>query len=170
MASFIKQCKQLGFAKLLICLVAVGLFVGSLYAGGEFFTVKPRDSGKYHQIHPDYEIVLGRETFKVEAARTVEQHQRGLSFTPPLKANEGMIFVFEEPGQYCFWMKDMQYRLDILWFDEQQQLVYLQENLSPDTYPKSYCPNNAAKYVVEVKPGTIKRTNLKLGDSFTWGQ
>jgi uncharacterized membrane protein (UPF0127 family) len=102
--------------------------------------------------------------FKLEVAKTEAERGKGLSGKPSLGANNGMLFVFEEPGNFCFWMKGMRFPLDILWFDSHRHLVHLEKNLSPGTYPKSFCPNDSAKYVLEVNAGTSEYLKLQKGD------
>jgi len=65
-------------------------------------------------------------------------------------------------------MKDMQFEIDILWFDENLKLVHIKHAASPASYPaESFCPPAPSKYVIEVAAGNAERLNLKLGDGFT---
>jgi uncharacterized membrane protein (UPF0127 family) len=64
-------------------------------------------------------------------------------------------------------MKDMKFDIDMLWFDQTQTLIHLQENATKATYPSSFCPPSAASYVLEVPVGTVSQLGLKLGDRFT---
>ena len=105
-------------------------------------------------------VVLGGETFRVEVAATEEQQNDGLSGRSGLGAHQGMLFLFQEPDKICFWMNDMKFNIDILWFDEHQKLIKLEKNLSPDTFPRQYCPPQPAKYVLEVPAGTAERLGV----------
>jgi uncharacterized membrane protein (UPF0127 family) len=106
-------------------------------------------------------VVLGGQTFKVEAATTPAQQEQGLSGRTSLGDHQGMLFLFQDPQRVCFWMKDMHFDIDILWFDEHQRLVHQERNVSPDTYPKEFCPPKAIKYVLEVPAGTADHLSLK---------
>ncbi len=108
----------------------------------------------------------GTFPYNVEIASTDTSRQRGLSGRDGLAPNTGMLFVFSEPGYDCFWMKDMKFDIDMLWFDEYQSLVHVQENASKTTYPSSFCPQAAASYVLEVPAGTVKQLGLQVGDRF----
>ncbi len=124
-----------------------------------------RRDGKTEQI-----ILLsqrGSTPFNVEIASTEVSRERGLSGRDGLAPNSGMLFVFAGPGYDCFWMKDMNFDIDMLWFDENQNLVHVQENASKSTYPSSFCPQTPASYVLEVPAGTVKQLGLQLGDRFT---
>lgn len=109
----------------------------------------------------------GNTPLTVEIASTQASRKRGLSGRDSLAPNTGMLFMFGESGYDCFWMKDMKFDIDMLWFDEFQSLVHMQENASKSTYPNSFCPQTPASYVLEVPAGTAKQLGLRLGDRFT---
>lgn len=104
---------------------------------------------------------LAGHPFKLDVADTPESRNQGLSGRANLSDNEGMLFKLESPAIACFWMKDMRFNLDLLWFDSEKKLIYEQKNLSPDSYPKQFCPLTPASYIVEIKPGVVQ---LKVGD------
>ena len=60
-------------------------------------------------------VVIGPVAFPVEVAVTPEQRQQGLSGRPSLASGAGMLFVFESPMPLQFWMKRMQFPLDMVW-------------------------------------------------------
>src|SRR5690348_9141485 len=80
---------------------------------------------------PGSTVILNNHIFTVTVADTPAVRAQGLSDTPSLAKNHGMLFVFQTPDRACFWMKDMRYNLDILWFDANNKLVKLENNLSP---------------------------------------
>lgn len=104
------------------------------------------------------------KTFVLSVASTPESRALGLSHHPPLGTHEGMLFTFPAPDTACFWMKDMLFNLDILWFNADKKLIYQQKDVSPDTYPASFCPPADASYVVEVNAGTSVQLGLAEGD------
>lgn len=108
----------------------------------------------------------GTFPYTVEVVSTDASRQKGLSGRDGLASNSGMLFLFGEPGYDCFWMKDMKFDIDMLWFDEFQSLIHVQENASKSTYPSSFCPQTPAKYVLEVPAGTVKQLGLQVGDRF----
>lgn len=105
--------------------------------------------------------------FNVEIASTDKSRVQGLSGRDGLAPGTGMLFVFPAAGFDCFWMKDMKFDIDMLWFDDNQNLVHVQENASKSTYPNNFCPQTAAQYVLEVPAGTVKQLGLQIGDRFT---
>jgi hypothetical protein len=102
---------------------------------------------------------------KVEIAATSAQRARGLSGRLQLPPNQGMLFVFPAADYHAFWMKDMHFPLDIIWIDDEQRIVDIAPDLSPDTYPRLFRPRQPARYVLEVQAGTAAKYGLKIGDS-----
>lgn len=108
---------------------------------------------------------LGKSTYALEVADTPELRQKGLGGRASLAADQGMVFVFDAPGRECFWMKDMQFSIDIIWINEQKKVVHMAPDVSPETYPKLFCPPKAAKYVVELPAGEARRSEVAIGDA-----
>ena len=81
-----------------------------------------------------------------------------------------MLFIFEKPGVYGFWMKNMVIPVDIIFIDENKKVVHIEERVQPcENDPcKIYRPKSPVKYVLEVKAGFI-RENFPLCVSNTEG-
>ena len=109
-------------------------------------------------------IQLGGQTARVTVADTESARQQGLSGRTGLAADEGILFVFPEDGEHAFWMKDMLFSIDILWLSADGKVVYMAENVSPDTYPQSFRPDVPARYVLELPAGYAKEYNVIIGD------
>lgn len=105
--------------------------------------------------------------FMLDVASTPASLERGLSGRPGLDQSHGMLFIFDHADKTCFWMKDMKFDIDILWFDEGLKLVHAQQAASPASYPETFCPPINSKYVIEVTAGTVDRLHLKIGDTFS---
>lgn len=117
----------------------------------------------WKKTYPDRLVVNGK-IFFVEVADNNALLEKGLSGHEPLGPNEGMFFVFQNPGRYGFWMKDMTFPIDIIWIDSNYRVVYIEKSVSPDTYPKIFYPSSPATYVLEVAAGISDKINLKIGD------
>jgi hypothetical protein len=113
------------------------------------------------------EVILKGEKFIVTVADTQEERRIGLAGKVDLGWREGMLFVFDQPGDYGFWMKDMKFPLDIVWFNG-AEVVYTLSNLSPLSYPTVFRSPWLADKVLEVKAGTVERLKLTRGDKFFW--
>lgn len=110
-------------------------------------------------------IQIAGQNLKVELAVTPQAQEKGLSGRENLQENIGMLFIFEKPDKYSFWMKDMKFPLDIIWFNEDLKVVYLKKDAQPSSYPTAFSPNLNAKYVLEVMAGFSEKNNLEEGDS-----
>lgn len=108
-------------------------------------------------------IAMGDSVIKVEIAISEEEKKRGLSGRKFLPENQGLLFVFDKSGFYSFWMKDMNFPIDIVWLGNNLEIIDMGENLGPETYPQTFFPQRPAKFVLEVNAGWIKRHNIKLG-------
>ncbi len=86
----------------------------------------------------------------------------GLSGRQGLPASRGMLFVFDQPAERCMWMKDMKFSIDILWLDTDKKIVAVEKNLSPPTYPNTFC-NAGSQYVLEVSAGVSDVSWLGVG-------
>lgn len=101
--------------------------------------------------------------FKVEIADTPEKREQGLSGKTSLLEGSGMLFIFETADMYGFWMKDMNFPIDILWIDENLNVVDITRDLKPETYPEVFYPNKPVKYVLELPSGAVEKYRIEIG-------
>ena len=109
-------------------------------------------------------VILGDKIFVMDIADTPAKQEQGLSGHAPLANNTGMLFIFDKPDNYGFWMKDMLFPLDIVWIGEDFRVVHIEKNLSPQTYPTAYYPGVPSKYVLEISAGETDKNDIKVGD------
>lgn len=86
---------------------------------------------------------------------------KGLMHSRPLQPSEAALFVFDKPGAYGFWNKNVSYPIDIVFMDEDMQVVdiaNLQENQLEGVYPKKNC-----KFVLEIPTGHCSKCDIKPG-------
>ena len=119
-------------------------------------------------------ILVGNTTYTVSVADTVDRREQGLSGTKNLAPQTGMLFLFETAGHHGFWMKDMQYAIDIVWVNVNTDgigtVVYIEPSVQPETYPKTYTNVNIANAVIEVTAGEVAKQNIKVGDTVYLGK
>jgi uncharacterized membrane protein (UPF0127 family) len=113
----------------------------------------------------DAKVILGKQNLTVNVARTAEERSRGLSGVESLSENRGLLFVFVTPGKYGFWMKDMNFPIDIVWIDERMRVAHIENNVSPNTYPTNFTPSQDALYVLEVNAGIVEKAGVSVGDT-----
>lgn len=113
------------------------------------------------------QVCFKDKCFDVELAQTQEEKERGLMFREKLDPNKGMLFIYEDEGIRSFWMKNVQFPLDIIWINEKKEVVFISENVQP--CEKNLCSriktDIKAKYVLEINAGACKKGALKMRDN-----
>lgn len=114
-------------------------------------------------------LQVGNRRYELMVADTPELRAHGLSNTVSLPNDQAMIFVFPNSTKSCFWMKDMNYSLDMVWLDTDKHIVHIQRNATPDSYPDTtFCTPRAAKYVLEVNAGEALRSGMHVGQQLAF--
>lgn len=158
-----KQKKQyIGFGVLAIIVIALFLF-GEKRAGvpeqvPRLFTTL------LSQKKNTSVITIGDVVIPVGLARTKQEQEHGLSDSSPLKAHTGLFFVFDAPNRHGIWMKDMKFPIDILWVSPKGVVMYIEKNVSPETYPKVFYPNADDQAVLEMNAGEMDALSIQVGD------
>lgn len=107
-------------------------------------------------------LQLDSGCINLEKVITSEDQALGLSGRQDLADDSAMLFVFDEPATRCFWMKDMQFSLDIIWLNSKKQISKIEKDVDPKTYPKEFCQEDA-QFVLEFHSGFAVNNGLKLG-------
>ena len=100
--------------------------------------------------------VNGKE-YRVRMACTEEERERGLQGVEVLDNDEGMLFEFEEPDEVSFWMQDTPIDLDIIFINDDWEILKVVE-AEKNTTDAHVCDN--VMYVLEVKKGS----GIRVGD------
>ena len=108
-------------------------------------------------------ISIGGQLVFARVAETDDTRRKGLSGTASLGEKEAMLFIFDAPGRWGMWMREMKYSIDIVWLDAEKRIVTIAENVSPNTYPKSFLPDKDSLYVLELPAGFVDKHNVGLG-------
>lgn len=107
---------------------------------------------------------VGNTTINIQVADSDQERMQGLSGREGLAQNEGLLFVFEKEGYHGFWMKDMNFAIDMAWIDKDKKIIHIESDVSPDSYPKVFSPNFPSLYVLETKANFLKNAGIKIGD------
>ncbi|MDQ3014353.1 MAG: DUF192 domain-containing protein [bacterium] len=108
-------------------------------------------------------LSVGSTVLNLEIADTVDERTLGLSNRKSLPQDTGLLFVFEESGDWGFWMKDMNFAIDMIWLDENFNVVGLKKNATPGSYPQVFKSGMSAKYVLETNVGFAEQYNIEVG-------
>jgi uncharacterized protein len=110
-------------------------------------------------------LKIGEITLNVGVASTDAEREMGLSGKSGLAENGGLLFVFDKEGYYGFWMKDMNFAIDIVWLDKNKKVTHIENNVSPETYPKIFNSPVPSLYVLEIPAGFLVKNKIKIGDT-----
>lgn len=109
-----------------------------------------------------YPLGIGSTTIKAEIASNPAQTSRGLMFRQQLPEDQGMLFVFPEPRQLAFWMRNTSIPLDIGYFDASGELREIYP-LEPREERPVLSRGTDMRYALEVNRGWYKRRGVKIG-------
>ena len=114
-------------------------------------------------IFPGSALKVGEKLIPVELADSPLERTQGLSGRERLEEGTGLLFIFETSGNYGFWMKDMNFPIDIIWIDENWRVVSVAREVKPETYPMVIYPDGPSKYVLELNSGEALRLGIDTG-------
>jgi len=106
-------------------------------------------------------IRIGPHVFQVEIAATPQQRERGLMGRIRLPKNGGMLFVFDDTGRHCFWMRNTPLPLSIAFIDEAGRIANIAD-MQPHT-DTLHCPATAIRYALEVSQGGFAQRRIVAG-------
>ncbi|MEK7118730.1 MAG: DUF192 domain-containing protein [Patescibacteria group bacterium] len=115
-------------------------------------------------------VTIDGTIISVEIARTSEEREKGLSGRSALAERSGMLFAFDHPDRYGFWMQNVHFAIDIVWIGPDWRIVVILENVPPELYPNLFTPTVPAQYVLEVPAGSAERYGWKAGDEVEFDQ
>lgn len=116
---------------------------------------------------PTIQLTAGIHVIQAEVAKTSLQRSIGLMNRPTMGTNEGMLFVFEVPGQQCFWMKNTLLPLSIAFLADDGTVVNI-EDMKPQTLD-SHCSQREVRYALEMNQGWFARRGIKPGAKLSGG-
>jgi uncharacterized membrane protein (UPF0127 family) len=116
---------------------------------------------------PQLTLEAGSHTFRVEVAATPQHRQTGLMGRTQLADDGGMLFVFEQHGMHCFWMKNTLIPLSIAFLADDGSIVDIADMQPHSRY--FHCAHEPVRYALEVKQGGFKRRGIEAGSRVRGG-
>lgn len=109
-------------------------------------------------------------SLNAEVADTPYMLGRGLMFRQKMFLDSGMLFIFNEPKELKFWMKNTLMPLDIIFISENFTIVNIVEDAKPcTTNCEIYSSAAPAKYAIETNAGFARTNGIKAGDMIRIG-
>ncbi len=110
-------------------------------------------------------IIVAGHPLRVEVATTDQQRMQGLMYRKKMGANDGMLFIFEEPAYHAMWMKNTLIPLSVAFVDAQGSILNILD-MAPETLD-SHMAAGPAIYAIETNKGWFAQKKVKPGDKVT---
>jgi len=110
---------------------------------------------------PRITLNAGIHNISAEVAQTPDERATGLMFRQSMPANQGMLFVFEQPEQQCFWMKNTLIPLDVAFLADDGTVINI-EHMKPQTLD-NHCSAKPVRMVLEMNDGWFARKGVSAG-------
>lgn len=99
---------------------------------------------------------------QAELALTEKQRAKGLMYRDELPKDHGMLFLFDTPNRYGFWMRSVEIPLDLGFFDSDGYLLEVRK-LFPHDEGLVYSAGNRVLIAVEVNRGWYEANGIDIG-------
>jgi uncharacterized membrane protein (UPF0127 family) len=139
--------------KRLAVLALVG-FVGLVSLGAQ------AQSGPQPKL-PTTPLTIGIHVVQAELAVTPEQQATGMMFRTSMGTNEGMLFVNDDAGVRCFWMRNTLVPLSIAFIADDGTIVNTAD-MEPRS-EKSHCSAQPVRFALEMNLGWFAKRGIKPG-------
>jgi uncharacterized membrane protein (UPF0127 family) len=110
-------------------------------------------------------VQVAGHALRVEIADQEPQRMQGLMFRKKLGTNDGMVFVFEEPGYHSMWMKNTLIPLSVAFIDGEGRILNILD-MEPQTL-EAHAAAGPAVYAIETNKGWFAAKKVKPGDKVT---
>jgi uncharacterized membrane protein (UPF0127 family) len=111
-------------------------------------------------------VQIGTNIFYVDVAITSAEKELGLGYRESMKTDHGMLFVYDHPEQYRYWMKNMRFPIDILWIKD-NTIVDITKNVPVESYQTftMYTPKVSVNKVLELNANASDTYHINVGDT-----
>ena len=107
------------------------------------------------------ELTAGMHRIDAQVAQTPQERQIGLMHRLEMPTQVGMLFIFDQPGVQCFWMKNTLLPLTAAFVADDGTIVNLAD-MKPQT-TDSHCSTKPVRYVLEMNQGWFGKKGIKPG-------
>ncbi len=111
---------------------------------------------------PTTPLTAGMHVIQAELASTPMQQMIGMMGRRSMGANEGMLFVYDQPDRLCFWMRNTLIPLSIAFLADDGRIVHLADMKPLDE--TSHCSTEPVRFALEMNQGWFSKRGMKKGD------
>ncbi len=124
------------------------------------------------KISASSQVCIKDTCFTVDLSKNPIELEKGLMFVESMPELNGMLFIFPKSGIYPFWMKNTLIPLDIIWINENNQIIHISKQTP--TCQVNPCPTfsseNESLYVLEINSGLSDKFNITVGDKVSFSK
>ena len=151
-----------------LSILGVILFIAVILIAGMF---QMKDSVKNLPMRK-MEVRVGNVKIFADIADNAILRTRGLSGRGLLPENSGMLFLFYKEDKYSFWMKEMNFPIDIIWI-KNGEVLSIEKNAEPEPGVlfynlQKYYPPEPVDTVLEINAGKADEWGIKEGDKVSF--
>ena len=110
---------------------------------------------------PRARLTAGIHQISAQVAQSPQERSTGLMFRKEMPQSEGMLFVFDQPTQQCFWMKNTLLPLTAAFVADDGVIVNLADMKPHST--DAHCSAKPVRYVLEMNQGWFAKKGIKAG-------
>jgi uncharacterized membrane protein (UPF0127 family) len=153
--------------------VLIPVIVAAVAIGGLGLAFMPQDVRERSADFPKGTVRINDDVVTVEIAQTTAEKQRWMTFRQDrLPLDTAMLLKYDNPDLYEIWMLNVEYNLDLIWFDGGGNAVYIREDVPPcdhvlDQVSCTYKPTQPALYIVAGTAGFADAHGIELGSKMT---
>ena len=153
--------------------VLIPTLAAAVLIGGLGIAFMPQDIKERTADFPRGTVRIGDDVITVEIAETTAEKQRWMTFRQDqLSLDTAMLIKHDTPDLYEVWMLNVEYHLDLIWFDQDGNAVYIKKDVAPcenilDQVSCTYKPTSRALYVVAGTAGFADEHGIEVGSKMT---
>ena len=153
--------------------VLIPVIIAAVAVGALGMAFVPQDIRDRDTSLPKGTVRIENDVITVEIAETAAEQQRWLTFRHErLPLDSAMLLKHERSDLYEVWMMNIEYNLDLVWFDQNGIAVYTIKDAPPcgnvvETVSCTYKTTKESLYVMAATAGFIDKHHIKVGSKMT---
>jgi len=153
--------------------VLIPVIIAAVAVGALGIAFVPQDIRDRDTSFPKGTVRIDKDVITVEIAETAAEKQRWMTFRQDLlPLDTAMLIKYDKPDLHEVWMLNVEYNLDLIWFDESGDAVYMIKNAPPcenvvETISCTYKTTKQALYVMAATSGFIDDHSISVGSKMT---